>query len=265
MNGAGREGRSGQAQAGRQPRRRPRSRPTRRTPAAASSRCPSASTTPTAPTSAASSTRQGRQGQPRLPDHSRPTATTSFATTRRRWTSRPSRRARRSSPAPSSAASATSHGLAPHLNFAIQPAGRGAPKIDPKPILDGWKLLEATAIYRAAGKNPFADQPASARSCSPRRRSCSARSWPTRASRSTPAVATTSRPARSIAGSWRCMEYLAARGYRLTITALKCGHCIMTTSGNVSEHYDRRRHRHRGRQRHPDRRQPGAGHAHRGR
>ena len=35
------------------------------------------------------------------------------------------------------------------------PAGRGAPKIDPKPILDGWKLLEATAIYRAAGKNPF--------------------------------------------------------------------------------------------------------------
>ena len=36
------------------------------------------------------------------------------------------------------------------------PAGRGAPKIDPKPILDGWKLLEATAIYRAAGKNPFA-------------------------------------------------------------------------------------------------------------
>ena len=27
--------------------------------------------------------------------------------------------------------------------------------IDPKPILDGWKLLEATAIYRASGKNPF--------------------------------------------------------------------------------------------------------------
>ena len=47
--------------------------------------------------------------------------------------------------------------LAPHVHFAIRPAGRGAPKIDPKPILDGWKLLEATAIYRAAGKNPFAD------------------------------------------------------------------------------------------------------------
>ena len=45
--------------------------------------------------------------------------------------------------------------LAPHLNFSIRPAGRGAPRIDPKPVLDGWKLLEATAVYRAAGRNPF--------------------------------------------------------------------------------------------------------------
>ena len=44
---------------------------------------------------------------------------------------------------------------APHTLFEIRPAGRGAPRIDPKPILDGWKLLESTAIYRAAGKNPF--------------------------------------------------------------------------------------------------------------
>ena len=43
----------------------------------------------------------------------------------------------------------------PHLRFEIRPAGRGAPRIDPKPILDGWKLLESTAIYRAKGKNPF--------------------------------------------------------------------------------------------------------------
>ena len=44
---------------------------------------------------------------------------------------------------------------ASHLPFEIRPAGRGAPRIDPKPVLDGWKLLESTAIYRAAGKNPF--------------------------------------------------------------------------------------------------------------
>jgi hypothetical protein len=45
--------------------------------------------------------------------------------------------------------------LSSHLLFMIQPAGRGAPQIDPKPVLDGWKLLEATAVYRAAGNNPF--------------------------------------------------------------------------------------------------------------
>ena len=45
--------------------------------------------------------------------------------------------------------------VASHLLFEIRPAGKGAPRIDPKPILDGWKLLESTAIYRAAGKNPF--------------------------------------------------------------------------------------------------------------
>ncbi|MDQ3740761.1 MAG: lytic murein transglycosylase, partial [Actinomycetota bacterium] len=49
----------------------------------------------------------------------------------------------------------TSSTRAPHALFEIRPAGRGAPRIDPKPILDGWELLESTAIYRAKGKNPF--------------------------------------------------------------------------------------------------------------
>jgi murein DD-endopeptidase MepM/ murein hydrolase activator NlpD len=44
---------------------------------------------------------------------------------------------------------------ASHLQFMIKPAGKGSPYVDPKPILDGWKLLEATAVYRAAGLNPF--------------------------------------------------------------------------------------------------------------
>jgi hypothetical protein len=42
-----------------------------------------------------------------------------------------------------------------HLYFQIRPAGKKAPLVDPKPILDGWKLLEATAVYRAAGQDPF--------------------------------------------------------------------------------------------------------------
>jgi murein DD-endopeptidase MepM/ murein hydrolase activator NlpD len=47
-----------------------------------------------------------------------------------------------------------------HLEFLIRPAGRHSPYIDPKPILDGWKLLEATAAYRAAGLNPFVGEQA---------------------------------------------------------------------------------------------------------
>jgi Transglycosylase SLT domain/Peptidase family M23 len=50
---------------------------------------------------------------------------------------------------------AKSPNVASHIGFAIQPAGKGAPEIDPKPILDGWKLLQATAVYRANRIDPF--------------------------------------------------------------------------------------------------------------
>jgi hypothetical protein len=50
---------------------------------------------------------------------------------------------------------APSETSASHVVFMIRPAGKNAPLIDPKPILDGWKLLEATAVYRAAGIDPF--------------------------------------------------------------------------------------------------------------
>ena len=154
----------------------------------------------------------------------------------------------------------------PHLNFAIRPAGRGAPTIDPKPILDGWKLLETTAIYRAAGKNPFARQPdrrpgpadveGGARAAGPRRPA---------ASRSTPAAAPTSQTGQIDRRVLAVMEYLVAKGYRLTITSLKCGHCY-------PDHLGQRLARTptatpvdiAAGQRDPDHRAPGPGHDHRG-
>ncbi|HEX4109199.1 MAG TPA: lytic murein transglycosylase, partial [Solirubrobacteraceae bacterium] len=48
-----------------------------------------------------------------------------------------------------------SKGEAPHILFQIRPAGPGAPLIDPKPILDGWGLLQRTSTYRAKGMDPF--------------------------------------------------------------------------------------------------------------
>jgi hypothetical protein len=130
---------------------------------------------------------------------------------------------------------AAADGVDPHLNFAIRPAGKGAPRIDPKPILDGWKLLEATAIYRAKGKSPFtalsgagvlllskealqrrvlADEGLSIYTCGRED------------------IATGQIDRRVLA----MLEYLRSKGFELTITALECGHSLLTTSGNVSEH-----------------------------
>jgi hypothetical protein len=130
---------------------------------------------------------------------------------------------------------ASEDGVDPHINFSIRPAGKGAPRIDPKPILDGWKLLEATAIYRAKGKNPFtklsgagvlllskealvkrvlADEGLSIYDCG------------------RDDVASGQIDRRVLA----MLEYLRSKGYELTVTSLKCGHGFLTTSGNVSEH-----------------------------
>jgi hypothetical protein len=126
---------------------------------------------------------------------------------------------------------------APHLNFAIRPAGRGAPKIDPKPILDGWKLLEATAIYRAAGKDPFGGSDATigqillmSKEVLAQRVLADPRLQIYSCGRTDIESGQVDR--RTLA----MLEYLVERGYRLTITSLKCGHSFYTSSGNVSAH-----------------------------
>jgi hypothetical protein len=127
-------------------------------------------------------------------------------------------------------------GAAPHINFAIRPAGRGAPRIDPKPILDGWKLLEATAIYRAAGRNPFATDLGvggvllMSKEALIRRVLADPRLEIYSCGRTD--IQTGQIDRRVLAG----MEYLVEKGFRLTITSLKCGHSFLTSSGNVSEH-----------------------------
>jgi hypothetical protein len=134
----------------------------------------------------------------------------------------------------------TSARQAPHMLFEIRPAGRGAPRIDPKPILDGWKLLENTAIYRAAGKNPFfgedAEQPSIGQILLMSKEALAER--------------VLSNPRVDIYGCGRAdvragqidrrvlatLEFLAASGVRPTVTSLRCGHGVYTSSGNVSHH-----------------------------
>ncbi len=135
----------------------------------------------------------------------------------------------------------TEAGKAAHLDFSIRPAGRGAPAIDPKPILDGWKLLEATAIYRASGRNVlYGKDNAGAMSIGQilllpkplleKRVLSDERIDIYEGGREDIRSGQIDR--RVLA----TMAYLAESGLRPTISCLKNGHGFYTSSGNVSEH-----------------------------
>ena len=125
---------------------------------------------------------------------------------------------------------------ASHINFSIRPAGRGAPRIDPKPILDGWKLLEATAIYRAKGKNPFAAKLSGAGVLLLSKEALQRRVLADKGLEiygcGREDVASGQIDRRILA----MLAYLRAKGFDLSVTSMKCGHGLLTTSGNVSEH-----------------------------
>ncbi len=127
-------------------------------------------------------------------------------------------------------------GVDPHVNFSIRPAGRGAPEIDPKPILDGWKLLEATAIYRANGKNPLAQDLSGAGVLLLSKEELQKRVLADQSLEiyecGREDIATGQIDRRVLA----MLEYLVSKGYKLTVTSLRCGHSIMSASGYVSEH-----------------------------
>jgi murein DD-endopeptidase MepM/ murein hydrolase activator NlpD len=135
--------------------------------------------------------------------------------------------------------SAAAPGQAPHLHFEIRPAGKGAPRIDPKPILDGWKLLEATAVYRAAGKNPFlgpGNNPSIGQVLLMSKETLEQRVL------NDPHIDIYACGRRDIAGGvidrrvLATLEFLVASGLDPTVSALECGHSYLTSSGNVSEH-----------------------------
>jgi len=128
------------------------------------------------------------------------------------------------------------------MDFEIRPSGRGAPRIDPKPILDGWKLLEATAIYRASGRNVLYGEDEGPGGLSIGQILLLPKPLLERRVLSDERV--------EIYGCGRddiksgqidrrvlaTLEYLAESGLRPTVTSLKCGHGFFTSSGNVSHH-----------------------------
>jgi hypothetical protein len=133
----------------------------------------------------------------------------------------------------------TSANAAPHLYFEIRPAGRGAPRIDPKPILDGWKLLESTALYRAQGKNVLLS---GASGASIGQIMLMSKEDLAQRVLSNPRIEIYSCGRRDIEAGivdrrvLATLEFLAASGLKPTVTSFVCGHGYYTASGNVSEH-----------------------------
>jgi hypothetical protein len=135
----------------------------------------------------------------------------------------------------------TDYSVAPHLLFEIRPAGRGAPRIDPKPILDGWKLLESTAIYRAAGRNPFFGPDAKTPSIG--QILLMSKDALIKRVLSNPRIEIYECGRRDVRLGQidrrvlATLEFLAASGFNPTVTSLRCGRRgVLTTSGNVSNH-----------------------------
>ncbi len=126
------------------------------------------------------------------------------------------------------------------VRFEIRPAGKGAPRIDPKPILDGWKLLEATAIYRASGRNVLHGDEAGGMSIGQilllpkplleKRVLADERIEIYQGGRDDIRSGQIDR--RVLA----TLEYLAESGLEPAVTSLKSNHGYYTASGNVSEH-----------------------------
>ncbi|MGX6449814.1 hypothetical protein ACVU7I_17385, partial [Patulibacter sp. S7RM1-6] len=126
------------------------------------------------------------------------------------------------------------------MRFAIRPAGEGTPRIDARPIVAGWRLLDRAAVFGNERESRLvadrADRPDVGRLllmskeqlgrrvlADPRLEIYAAGRADIRAGAIDRRVLAT-------------MEYLVANGLRLTISSLRSGHGLMTASGNVSAH-----------------------------
>ncbi|MSX01562.1 MAG: transglycosylase SLT domain-containing protein [Actinobacteria bacterium] len=126
----------------------------------------------------------------------------------------------------------------PHLRFEIRPAGTGAPRINPTPILDGWRLLDSSDIYRAsnpmigssAGKATIGQILLMSKEALERRVLANPKLDIYECGRQDIQAGGIDR--RVLA----TMEFLTSSGLELGITSLNCGHGYLTASGNVSEH-----------------------------
>jgi len=126
-------------------------------------------------------------------------------------------------------------GSSSQMRFEIRPAGRGAPRVDPRPIVRGWRLLDSTAVNRARGANALAG---------PTLGQILLMSKDALAQRvlANPGIEVYECGRRDIQAGivdrrvLATLEFLAASGLKPTVTSLRCGHGFYTAGGNISAH-----------------------------
>jgi len=111
----------------------------------------------------------------------------------------------------------------------IRPAGRGAPRIDPRPIVAGWKLLNAS--------QPTVDsEPSIGQILLLSKRALERRVLEDRRIRLYRCGREDVRAGRIDRRVLVTLELLAISNLRPTVSSLFCGHGRLTSSGHVSEH-----------------------------
>ena len=123
----------------------------------------------------------------------------------------------------------------PHVLFSIRPPGKGVPRIDPEPFIEGWRLLESTNIFRARGAGALAG---------------GSIGQVLLMSKDTLAKRVLANPDIEIYPCGRrdiqagivdrrvlaTLEFLAANNLKPTVSSIRCGHRFYTETGNVSQH-----------------------------
>ncbi len=123
---------------------------------------------------------------------------------------------------------------APHVLFEIRPPGADVPRVDPEPFLEGWRLLETTAIHRARGAGRGAASVGQillmSKDVLARRVLADPRIEIYPCGRRDVAAGLVDRRVLAV------LAVLAASELRPTVSSLRCGHASHAGNGSVSQH-----------------------------
>jgi hypothetical protein len=124
---------------------------------------------------------------------------------------------------------------ASYMLFEIRPPGADAPRIDPEPFLEGWRLLASSTMYRASAAPGLAG--GSVGQILLMSKDALARRVLT-----DPSIEVYGCGRRDIQAGvvdrrvLATLAFLSASGLRPTVSSLRCGHRTHTDSGNISQH-----------------------------